>query len=102
MDATIKRSRDQLEELLAAHEVTSGLLLRVRGKQITLVREEPGPGGAPEDEPCVRLTHLGQGSFGISVLRHTGSWERTPFSGNVDDVVEVLLGPMQHLVAKWP
>jgi len=102
MDATIKRSTEQLKEMLAAHEVTSGLLLRVRGKQITLVREEPGPDGAPEDEPCVRLTHLGQGSFGISVLRHTGRWERTPFSGTVDDVVQVLCGPMQHLVAKWP
>ena len=102
MDATIKQSKEELEELLAAHEVTSGLLLRVRGKQITLVREETGPDGAPEDEPCVRLTHLGQGNFGISVLRHTGTWERTPFSGTIDDVVQVLLGPMQHLVAKWP
>jgi hypothetical protein len=38
----------------------------------------------------------------VSVLRHTGKWERTPFSGSIDDVVEVLRGPMQHLVARWP
>ena len=102
MDPTVERSRERLEELLAAHEPTAGLLVRVRGRQLTLVRQEPGPDGTPEEDARVRLTHLGQGQFGVSVLRHTGQWERTLFAGSVDDVVEVLRGPMQHLVAQWP
>ena len=102
MDPIVDRSRERLQELLAAHELTAGLLVRVRGRQLTLVREEPGPDGTPEDDACVRLTHLGQGQFGVSVLRHTGKWERTPFAGSIDDVVDVLRGPMQHLVAQWP
>ena len=38
----------------------------------------------------------------MSVLRHTGKWERTPVAGDIDAVVEIVRGPMQHLVADWP
>ena len=102
MDLSLERSSARLEELLAAHEPTACLLVRVRGRQPTLVREEPGPDGAPEDDARVRLTRLGQGQFGRSVLRHTGNWERTPFRGSVDDVAETLGDPVQQLVAQWP
>jgi hypothetical protein len=94
VDPTLERSRQRLEERLAAQELTAGLLVRVHGRHLTLVREEPGLDGAPEVHARVRLTHLGQAQFGVSVLRHTGKWERTPFSGSIDDVVEVLRGPM--------
>ena len=102
MNPKVEGARERLEALLPAHEVTAGLLVRVHGQHLTLVREETGPGGEPEDDPRVRITHLGGESFGLSVLRHTGKWERTPFSGTVEEMVEVVLGPMQHLVADWP
>ena len=102
MNPTVDHARKRLEYLLAEQEVTAGLLVRVRGKHLTLVREETGPEGEPEDDPRVRLTHLGGEQFGLSVLRHTGKWERTPFAGGIDEVVEIVQGPMQHLVADWP
>jgi len=102
VDPTVKRARERLDELLAEQELTIGLLVRVRGKHLTLVREDPGPEGEPEDDPRVRLTHLGGEQFGVSIWRHTGKWERTPFAGSIDEVVELVQGPMQHLVADWP
>ena len=102
MDLTVEHALARLEKLLAEQEVTASLLVRARGKHLTLVREETGPDGKPEDDPRVRLTHLGGGQFGMSVLRHTGKWERTPFAGDIDAVVEIVRGPMQHLVADWP
>jgi hypothetical protein len=102
VNPNVEQARDRLEEVLPAHEVTAGLLVRVHGQHLTLVREEVGRDGEPEDDPRVRLTHLGGKDFGLSVLRHTGKWERTPFAGTVDGLVEVVCGPMQHIVAEWP
>jgi hypothetical protein len=102
VNPSTERAQQRLEELLGQSKVTAGLLVRVRGKQLTLVREEAGPGGEPEDDPRVRLTHLGGNQFGLSVLRHTGRWERTPFTGSIDEVVAIIVETMQHLVADWP
>jgi len=102
VNPTMERAQKKLIELLAASEVTEGLLVRVRGKNLTLVREEKGIDGELEDDPRVRLTHLGGEQFGVSVLRHTGKWERTPFAGSLDEVVQIIIETMQHLVADWP
>ncbi len=102
VNPSIERARERLEELLGKSKITTGLLVRVRGKHLTLVREETGPGGEPEDDPRVRLTHLGGDQFGVSVLRHTGKWERTQFAGTIDKDVAIIHETMQHLVADWP
>ena len=98
----MERAQERLEELLGKSKVTAGLLVRVRGKHLTLVREDTGPGGEPEDDKRVRLTHLGGNQFGVSVFRHTGTWERTQFAGSIDEVVAIVAETMQHLVADWP
>ena len=98
----MERAQQRLKELLEQSKVTAGLLVRVRGKHLTLVREDVGLDGEPEDDPRARLTHLGGDQFGVSVMRHTGKWERTPFIGTIDDVVAIITDTMQHLVADWP
>ena len=102
MNPSMERAQERLEELLGKSKVTAGLLVRARGKHLTLVREETGPGGESEDDPRVRLTHIGRDQFGVSVLRHTGKWERTPFTGNIEEDVQIIIETMQHLVADWP
>jgi hypothetical protein len=47
----------------------------------------------------VRFTHLGGASFGLSVRRHTGRWEKAPYSGSLRELVAVVTTVMQHLVA---
>lgn len=89
--------------LLEEHECTRGLYARIQGKQLVLGRKETlGPDSKPEDDDRVRLTHLGGDSFGLSVMRHTGRWEKTPFSGTLDEMVQTMIGTMQHLLAAWP
>ena len=102
VNPSMERAQEKLAGLLGKSKVTTGLLVRVRGEHLTLVREETGPRGEPEDDPRVRLTHLGGDEFGVSVLRHTGKWERTPFAGSIDEVVQIIIETMQHLVADWP
>jgi hypothetical protein len=94
-------ARDRLLELLEATEITAGMYVRVHGDHLIVGRNEPGPDDASFAEDRVRLTRLGPRSFGLSVKRHTGRWQRTPFTGSLDDVVNSILEFMQHLVAPY-
>jgi len=35
------------------------------------------------------------------VKRHTGRWQRTPFTGKLDEIVDAMQAFMQHLVAPY-
>ena len=95
-------SRKQLEKLLEKHASTAGMYVRALGDHLTLGRMEPhGPDRALEADDRLRLTHLGGSRWGLSVRRHTGRWEQTPFTGTVTELSEVIWGVMQHLVAPY-
>lgn len=92
----------ELKKLLEASPVTAGITIRASGSHLVIGREDPpGPfsDGAPDDR--VRFTHLGASRFALSVRRHTGRWEKTPFSGSLEEMVSVVCATMQHLVAPW-
>ena len=44
---------------------------------------------------------MGGARYGLSVRRHTGRWEKTPFSGTLSELVGAICTTMQHLVAAW-
>lgn len=93
---------DELQRLLEAHPPTAGLYVRTHGDHLILGRREPiGPDGRLANDDRVRLTRLSAASYGLSVKRHTGRWERTPFTGTLQEMVDVILGCMQHLVASY-
>lgn len=93
-------ARIQLEGLLRTSKVTRGLTVRVHGDNLILARSENAPDGKPETDDRLKLTRLGASAWGLSVKRHTGRWERTPFSGNLREMVGVICEFMQHLVAQ--
>ena len=102
MKMEMRLAESKLRTLLDSHEPTSGLYLRVHGDHLILGRREAiGPDGHPEGDDRVRLTRLSASEYGLSVRRHTGRWERTPFSGNMEEMVDAILGCMQHLVAPY-
>ena len=102
MKAEMRFAQSKLTRLLEAHEQTAGLYVRVHGENLILGRREPlGPDGEMENDDRVRLTRLSASTYGLSVKRHTGRWERTPFSGSMDEMVETILGCMQHLIAPY-
>jgi len=72
------------------------------GDHLILGRREPvEPKGEIDNDGRVRLTRLSASTYGLSIRRHTGRWERTPFSGSIEEMVDTILGCMQHLVAPY-
>ena len=90
----------ELRELVAERPITRGMTIRVQGTHVYLGRPSP-PGPFSEDEPDdrVRFTRLGDGRFGLSIRRHTGKWEKAPYSGTLRELIDVVCTAMQHLVA---
>lgn len=102
MKAKMETARMTLGRLLEQSDLTSGMAVRVHGDHLLLGRGEKGtPGSKRETVDRVRLTRLTPSKYGLSVRRHTGRWERTPFSGSMPEMVEVMQAYMQHLVAPW-
>ena len=95
-------ARIRLEELLSSHPPTQGMYVRTWGDHLIIGRHEPfGPDGEMEADDRLRLTALKDSSFGLGVRRHTGRWEQTPFTGTLDDLVDVIRSLMQHIVAPY-
>ncbi len=102
MKTEMRVAESKLRGLRDAHEPTADLYVRVRGDHLILGRSEPiGPNAEMENDDRVRLTRLSASAYGLSVKRHTGRWERTPFSGSMEDMVDTILGCMPHLVAPY-
>ena len=102
MKPQMDTARMTLNRLLEESELTSGMCVRVHGDHLLLGRDEASPGGGkPETVESARLTRLTASSYGLSVRRHTGRWERTPFCGSMKEMVDVMRTYMQHLVAPW-
>ena len=101
-NARREAARARLDELLADQPVTEGMYVRTWGDHLILGRHEPfGPNGELEADDRLRLTTLDRSSFGLSVRRHTGRWEKTPFTGTLDELVDVIGSLMQHIVAPY-
>ncbi len=102
MKTEMRVAESKLRGLLNTHEPTADLYVRVHGDHLILGRCEPiGSSDQMENNDRVRLTRLSASTYGLSIKRHTGRWERTPFSGNMEEIVDTILGCMQHLVAPY-
>lgn len=95
-------AKQRLEGLLSDHPLTEGMYVRGWGDHLIIGRQEPfGPGGEMESDDRLRLTARSASSYGLSVRRHTGRWEKTPFTGTLEELSEVIWTLMQHIVAPY-
>ena len=102
MKTEMRMAESKLRGLLGAHEPTADLYVRVHGDHLILGRRQPiGSSHQMQNDDRVRLTRLSASTYGLSVKRHTGRWERTPFSGSMGEMVDTILGCMQHLEAPY-
>ena len=102
MKPGMDRALSNLESLLEADEITADLYVRAHGDNLILSREvDEMDGGEPILEDRVRLTRLRGARWGLGVKRHTGRWERTPFAGSMEEMVDTICSFMQHLVAPY-
>jgi hypothetical protein len=100
MNETMRVAQAKLAKLLEAEEVTAGMYVRVHGDHLIAGRtERSGSQAALENDDRVRFTRLGANLYGLSVKRHTGRWQKTPFSGTLEQTVGTVCSIMQHLVA---
>ena len=103
MSDTLTEAQTKLRQRLDADDMTRDLAIQRRGKNLVLARQVEHQSGEhhTEFEDRVRFTQIGPSLFGLSVKRHTGRWEQTPFSGTIDDLVDVITTVMQHLVGAF-
>lgn len=101
MKPGMDRAKREIEELLESEDLTAGMVVRVHGDNLILAREEEADSGEIVVDDRVRLTRLARSRWGLSIKRHTGRWERTPFSGNIREVMDAVWTFMQHLVAPY-
>jgi ribosomal protein L27 len=100
MNEQIRAAQTKLVQLLQADEVTAGMYVRVHGDHLIAGRNERlGADPTAENDDRVRFTKLGANRYGVSVKRHTGRWQKTPFYGTLEETVEAVCSVMQHLVA---
>ena len=76
----------RLQRILKRHPGLSHLRVVRRGDSLSLVS-----GQGDEEQKHARLTSLGRNVWGLSLPRHTGRWERTPFVGPLDEIVDTLV-----------
>ena len=75
---------EALETLLKQADGLGHLYVKKRGKSLTIASGDP-------PHLHARLTSMGRDVWGLSLPRHTGRWERTPFVGTMEDVVGILI-----------
>jgi hypothetical protein len=98
MKAKMEQARAELVRLIEAHGPTAGMDVRKFGDHLILSRPDPSAAeGEPETDDRLRLTALSARRWGLSLKRHNGRWEKTPFTGGLDELVTVILNYMQHL-----
>lgn len=99
MKPEMAAAQASLAALLAQHDETRDLDLRVHGSNLILSRTEIyRVGEEPVRDDRTRLTRLSRGQYGLSVKRHTGRWERTPFTGTLDEIVDIMRSLMPHVL----
>lgn len=95
-------AKQRLERLLSGNPLTEGMYVRTWGDHLIIGRHEPfGPEGAMEADDRLRLTARNASSWDLSVRRHTGRWENTPFTGTLEDLGDVIWTLMQHIIAPY-
>src|ERR1700730_16555261 len=99
MNHAMNVAQAKLAQLLEADQLTAGMYVRVHGEHLIAGRmERMGPDQTPVRDDRVRFTHMAANSYGLSVKRHTGRWEKTPFCGTLEQTVDAVRAVMQHLV----
>ena len=77
---------EDLEEELEKHDGLTHLRVKKRGDSLIIYS-----GAAKDAQNHARLTYLGGDDWGLSFPKHTGRWERTPFIGTMDEILDTLV-----------
>ena len=76
----------ELEEQLAKHDGLTHLRVKKRGDSLIIYS-----GASKDAQNHARLTCLGRDDWELSFPKHTGRWERTPFTGKMEEILDTLV-----------
>jgi hypothetical protein len=82
----LEDARAQLEQLAAAHPQLAHLRVKKHGSSLVLFS---GVGAAMQRH--ARFTQIAAAEWGLSFPLHTGRWDRTPFTGSLREIWEMLV-----------
>ena len=96
----LAEDQEKLERLLEiSKKENRGLQVRIERNQLVVYREERFPGQETEWIRAIRLTPLGDRTYGISVYSSSNRWEKTPFTGGPRELVKVMTTALAHFLA---
>ncbi len=87
-------SASRLRDLLRVQRDRDHLDVESRGTQLIIFTVEDG-----EKVPLAKRTLLPGDDYGLSLMWHTGRWERLPVVGTAAEVVEILTRDFADLLA---
>jgi hypothetical protein len=86
-----------LESLLLEYDGLEHIKVKKWGKSLTLHSvDQHGP------QNHARFTSLGAGQWGLSLPRHTGRWEKTPFTGPIEELLDTLVQNFGFYLEQYP
>lgn len=86
---------EHIEQILRSRSELEHLEIEKRGKSLTLVSRVES-----ERVPHAKLTLIEERTWGLSLPRHTGRWERTPFIGQIEELTDTLLNELGFHLAQ--
>lgn len=92
----IDNAKSKLERRCTTDEALAHLRVQKYGKSLTLL-------SGPDDDAQkhARFTHIAADSWGLSFPRHTGKWEKSPFTGTLDELVDTLVDNFPHYLDSY-
>jgi len=82
---------EELEEELAKYDGLTHLRVKKRGDSLVIFSGEP-----KDPQNHARMTYLDGDTWGLSLPKHTGRWERTPFTGTMEDILDTLVSNFRY------
>lgn len=93
---TIPANADEdLQQLLSVHPGLEHLQVKRRGASLTLFSID-----SVGTLNHARVTWLHGATWALSLPRHTGRWEKTPFVGTLDELVQILTQTLGFYLAR--
>ena len=86
---------EELEEQLHEHEGLKHLRVKTWGQALIIQSGDP-----KDPQKHAKLNHLGRDAWNLSFPRHNGRWERTPFVGKMEDVIDTLVNDFSFYLEK--
>jgi hypothetical protein len=79
-------ARDELAKALTNQDGLDHLQVKKYGSSLIL-----HSGTGRDDQKHARLTHLSGAQWGLSFPLHTGRWDKTPFTGTLAELLDLLV-----------